>query len=140
MFPHNVRGDGGQDVRGAGMPRILLVDDNAENRRFLSRRLQRRGFEVLHAIDGAAAVAMATAEKPDLILMDMNMPTLDGWEATRQIKADPASAPIPVIGLTAHALAGDRERALEAGCAEYHIKPVEFPMLIEQIERLLRRA
>ena len=120
------------------MPRILLVDDNAENRRFLSRRFQRRGFEVLQATDGAAAVAMAKAEKPDLILMDMNMPTLDGWEATRQIKADAASAAIPVIGLTAHALAGDRERALEAGCAEYHTKPVEFPMLIEQIERLLR--
>src|SRR3954452_19740247 len=120
------------------MPRILLVDDNAENRRFLSRRLERRGFEVLVAVDGAAAVEMARVEKPDLILMDMNMPTLDGWEATRQIKAEPASAAIPVIGLTAHALAGDRERAIEAGCAEYHTKPVEFPALMEQIESLLR--
>jgi two-component system cell cycle response regulator DivK len=120
------------------MPRILLVDDNAENRRFLSRRLERRGFEVLVATDGAAAVEMARAERPDLVLMDMNMPTLDGWEATRQIKAEPASAAIPVIGLTAHALAGDRERAIEAGCAEYHTKPVEFPKLIEQIEGLLR--
>ena len=120
------------------MPRILLVDDNAENRRFLSRRLERRGFEVLIATDGAAAVEMARAEKPDLILMDMNMPTLDGWEATRRIKAEPASAAIPVIGLTAHALTGDRERAIEAGCAEYHTKPVEFPTLMEQIEVLLR--
>jgi CheY-like chemotaxis protein len=120
------------------MPRILLVDDNAENRRFLSRRLERRGFEVLVAVDGAAAVEMARVEKPDLILMDMNMPTLDGWEATRQIKADPASAPIPVVGLTAHALEGDRERAIEAGCAEYHTKPVEFPKLMDQIEILLR--
>jgi CheY-like chemotaxis protein len=120
------------------MPRILLVDDNAENRRFLSRRLERRGFEVLVATDGAAAVEMARAEKPDLILMDMNMPTLDGWEATRQIKAEPASAAIPVVGLTAHALAGDRERAIEAGCAEYHTKPVDFPTLLAQIEDLLR--
>ena len=120
------------------MPRILLVDDNAENRRFLSRRLERRGFEVLVATDGAAAVEMARAEKPDLILMDMNMPTLDGWEATRQIKGEPASAAIPIVGLTAHALAGDRERAIEAGCAEYHTKPVDFPKLIAQIEDLLR--
>lgn len=120
------------------MPRILLVDDNAENRRFLSRRLQRRGFEVLEAVDGAAAVDMARAEKPDLILMDMNMPTLDGWEATRRIKADPGSASVPVVALTAHALAGDRERALEAGCADYHTKPVEFARLMEQIEQLLR--
>jgi len=93
---------------------------------------------VLVAVDGAAAVEMARVEKPDLILMDMNMPTLDGWEATRQIKADPASAPIPVVGLSAYALAGDRERAIEAGCAEYHTKPVEFPKLMEQIEILLR--
>jgi CheY-like chemotaxis protein len=120
------------------MPRILLVDDNAENRRFLSRRLQRRGFEVLEAVDGAAAVEMARAEKPDLILMDMNMPAVDGWEATRRIKADPASASVPVVGLTAHALAGDRERAIQAGCSDYHTKPVEFPKLLEQIESLLR--
>jgi two-component system, cell cycle response regulator DivK len=120
------------------MPRILLVDDNAENRRFLSRRLQRRGFEVLEAVDGAAAVEMARAEKPDLVLMDMNMPAVDGWEATRRIKADPASASVPVVGLTAHALAGDRERAIQAGCSDYHTKPVEFPKLLEQIESLLR--
>jgi CheY-like chemotaxis protein len=120
------------------MPRILLVDDNAENRRFLSRRLQRRGFEVLEAVDGAAAVDMARAEKPDLVLMDMNMPAVDGWEATRRIKADPASAAVPVVGLTAHALQGDRERAIEAGCADYHTKPVDFPRLLGQIESLLR--
>jgi CheY-like chemotaxis protein len=122
------------------MPRILLVDDNAENRRFLSRRLERRGFEVLVAHDGAAAVEMAKAEKPDLVLMDMNMPKVDGWEATRQIKAAPESAATPVIGLTAHALEGDRDRAIEAGCADYHIKPVEFEKLMEQIEQLLRAA
>ena len=122
------------------MPRILLVDDNAENRRFLSRRLERRGFEVLVAHDGAAAVEMAKAEKPDLVLMDMNMPKVDGWEATRQIKAAPESAATPVIGLTAHALEGDRDRAIEAGCADYHTKPVEFEKLMEQIEQLLRAA
>ena len=122
------------------MPRILLVDDNAENRRFLSRRLERRGFEVLVAQDGAAAVEMAKAEKPDLVLMDMNMPKVDGWEATRQIKAAPESASMPVIGLTAHALEGDRDRAIEAGCADYHTKPVEFEKLMEQIEQLLRGA
>ena len=122
------------------MPRILLVDDNAENRRFLSRRLERRGFEVLVAHDGAAAVEMARAEKPDLVLMDMNMPKVDGWEATRQIKAAPEVAATPVIGLTAHALEGDRDRAIEAGCADYHTKPVEFEKLIGQIEQLLRAA
>jgi two-component system, cell cycle response regulator DivK len=122
------------------MPRILLVDDNAENRRFLSRRLERRGFEVLVAHDGAAAVEMAKAERPDLVLMDMNMPKVDGWEATRQIKAAPESAATPVIGLTAHALEGDRDRAIEAGCADYHTKPVEFEKLMEQIEQLLRAA
>ena len=122
------------------MPRILLVDDNAENRRFLSRRLERRGFEVLVAHDGAAAVEMAKAEKPDLVLMDMNMPKVDGWEATRQIKAAPESAATPVIGLTAHALEGDRDRAIEAGCADYHTKPVEFEKLVGQIEELLRAA
>src|SRR5918993_2501247 len=102
------------------MPRILLIDDNAENRDSLSRRLERRGFEVLLAVDGRAGVDAALAEKPDLVLMDMNMPKVDGWEATRQIKAAPESASMPVIGLTAHALEGDRDRAIEAGCADYH--------------------
>ena len=120
------------------MPRILLIDDNEPNRQFLSRRLSRRGFEVIVAVDGVAGVEMAKVEKPDLILMDMNMPRLDGWEATRQIKADPSVSAVPVIGLTAHAMVGDRERALDAGCAEYHTKPVEFDKLLEQIEALLR--
>src|SRR5581483_2439429 len=105
------------------MPKILIVEDNEENRDSLSRRLQRRGFEVIMAGDGKAGIAMAQAEKPDLILMDMNMPELDGWEATRQLKAAAPTAKIPVIALTAHALSGDRERALEVGCTEYHTKP-----------------
>ena len=120
------------------MPRILVIDDNEPNRRILSRRLERRGFEVLLANDGKAGVETARAEKPDLILMDMNMPRIDGWEATRQIKAAPELAAVPVIGLTAHALTGDRERALEAGCADYHIKPVDFTRLLAQIETLLQ--
>ena len=119
------------------MPRILMVEDNEENRDALGRRLQRRGFEVLMAFDGVQGVAMAKAERPDLILMDMNMPELDGWEATRQIKADPATAAVPVIGLTAHAMTGDRERAIAAGCTDYHTKPVEFPRLLGQIEAIL---
>ena len=117
------------------MPRILLIDDNAENRDSLSRRLERRGFEVLLAVDGRAGVDAALAEKPDLVLMDMNMPKVDGWEATRQIKA--AMPMLPVIALTAHALAGDRERALQAGCTDYHTKPIDFPKLLSQIETLL---
>jgi two-component system, cell cycle response regulator DivK len=120
------------------MPRILVVEDNEENRDALSRRLPRRGFEVLFAADGKAGVEMAKTEKPDLVLMDMNMPELDGWEATRQIKADPAAQNIPVIALTAHAMTGDRERALEAGCTDYHTKPVEFPKLLAQIEAILQ--
>jgi CheY-like chemotaxis protein len=121
------------------MPRLLIADDNEQNRDMLSRRLQRRGFDVLLAHDGRAAVEMAVAERPDLILMDMNMPHVDGWEATRQIKAQPDVAAVPVIGLTAHALEGDRERALEAGCADYHTKPVDFTRLMTQIEALLQR-
>jgi CheY-like chemotaxis protein len=117
------------------MPRILLIDDNAENRDWLSRRLERRGFEVLVAVDGRAGIDTALAEKPDLVLMDMNMPQVDGWEATRQIKA--ARQTLPVIALTAHALAGDRERALEAGCTDYHTKPIDFDKLLSQIELLL---
>jgi len=121
------------------MPRILLVEDNEANRDFLSRRLERRGFEVLIAHDGRVGVEMARSEKPDLILMDMNMPNVDGWEATRQIKAEPEIGRVPVIALTAHAMNGDRERALDAGCADYHTKPVEFKKLVEQIEHLLLR-
>jgi two-component system cell cycle response regulator DivK len=121
------------------MPRLLIVEDNEENRDALSRRLQRRGFEVLLAADGKAGVEMAKTEKPDLILMDMNMPELDGWEATRQIKAEESISQLPVIGLTAHAMPGDRERALGAGCADYHTKPVDFVKLLAQIEAILHR-
>lgn len=120
------------------MHRLLVVEDNEENRDALSRRLQRRGFEVLIAINGKVGVEMAKANKPDLILMDMNMPELDGWEATRQIRAQDANSNLPVIGLTAHAMPGDRERAIDAGCADYHTKPVDFPKLLTQIEALLR--
>jgi CheY-like chemotaxis protein len=121
------------------MPRILVVEDNEDNRDSLSRRLERRGFEVLIATDGKHGVAMAAAEKPDLILMDMNMPEMDGWEATRKIKATPDAAHVPVIALTAHAMTGDRERALESGCSDYHTKPVEFQKLLAQIETLLQQ-
>ena len=120
------------------MPKILIVEDNEENRDSLSRRLQRRGFAVIIAEDGKAGVAMARSEKPDLIFMDMNMPELDGWEATRQLKAAAETKDLPVIALTAHAMSGDRDRALEVGCADYHTKPVEFPKLLAQIETLLQ--
>ena len=120
------------------MARILVIEDNEENRDSLSRRLQRRGYEVVVAADGRVGVASAKSEKPDLILMDMNMPEVDGWEATRQIKADAALAHVPVIALTAHAMTGDRERALGAGCTDYHTKPIEFPKLLTQIESLLQ--
>ena len=120
------------------MPKILIVEDNEENRDSLSRRLQRRGFAVISAEDGKAGVAMAQSEKPGLILMDMNMPELDGWEATRHLKAAAETKDLPVIALTAHAMSGDRDRALEVGCADYHTKPVEFPKLLAQIETLLQ--
>ena len=119
------------------MAKILLVEDNEMNRDMLSRRLQRRGHEVLVAGDGADGVAKARAEVPGLILMDMSLPILDGWEATRQIKADPATSGIPIIALTAHAMSEDRERALSAGCDDYDTKPVEFPRLIGKIDALL---
>ena len=119
------------------MAKILLVEDNEMNRDMLSRRLQRRGHEVLVAVDGAMGLAMAQRELPGLILMDMSLPVLDGWEATRQLKADPATSAIPIIALTAHAMSEDRERALEAGCDDYDTKPVEFPRLITKIDALL---
>ena len=119
------------------MPRLLYVEDNEMNRDMLSRRLQRRGFEVLIAGDGEQGVTVAAAEKPDLILMDLSLPVLDGWEATRQIKAAPDTRHIPIIGLTAHAMAADRDKCLEAGCDEYDTKPVELGRLLEKIERLL---
>jgi CheY-like chemotaxis protein len=119
------------------MPRLLYVEDNEMNRDMLSRRLQRRGFEVLIAADGEQGVTLAAAERPDLILMDMSLPVLDGWEATRRIKAAPDTQGIPIIGLTAHAMATDRDRCLEAGCDDYDTKPVELTRLLEKIERLL---
>jgi CheY-like chemotaxis protein len=119
------------------MPKILLVEDNEMNRDMLSRRLIRNGFEVAMAVDGAKGVAMASSEKPDLILMDMSLPEIDGWEATRRVKADPATKAIPVIALTAHAMAEDREKALAAGCDDFDTKPVELPRLLEKIQALL---
>jgi CheY-like chemotaxis protein len=119
------------------MAKILLVEDNEMNRDMLSRRLQRRGHEVLVATDGAEGLAVAQRELPGLILMDMSLPILDGWEATRQLKADPATSTIPIIALTAHAMSEDRERAIVAGCDDYDTKPVEFPRLVGKIDALL---
>ena len=116
---------------------ILLAEDNEMNRDMLSRRLERKGFAVQIAEDGQKAVEMATANIPDLILMDMSLPLIDGWEATRQLKAAPATAGIPVIALTAHAMQGDREKALEAGCDDYDTKPVELKRLLGKMNALL---
>jgi len=121
------------------MPKILLVEDNEMNRDMLSRRLEKRGYTVSIAIDGGAGVALAKSELPDLILMDMSLPVLDGWDATRQVKADPATAKIPVIALTAHAMESDRQKALEAGCDDFDTKPVELPRLLLKIEELLKK-
>jgi CheY-like chemotaxis protein len=117
----------------------LLIEDNEMNRDMLSRRLQKKGYEVLIAVDGGQGVEMTKAEKPDLVLMDMSLPVLDGWEATRQIKAEPATKGIPVIALTAHAMSGDREKAIEAGCNDYDTKPIELPRLLGKIEALLQK-
>ena len=119
------------------MPKILYVEDNDDNVYMLVRRLERNGFEVLVAPDGEQGVAMAHKEHPDLILMDLNMPVLDGWEATRQLKGAPETQAIPVIALSAHAMSGDRERALEAGCDEYDTKPVRMDSLMAKIRTLL---
>jgi len=119
------------------MPRILLVEDNEMNRDMLSRRLARREYEVLVAVDGKEGVEMAGSEAPDLILMDMSLPVMDGWEATRQLKASPETKAIPIIALTAHAMSGDREKAMEAGCDDYDTKPIELPRLLAKIEALL---
>src|SRR3982074_772008 len=119
------------------MARILLVEDNDMNRDMLSRRLQRRGYGVLIALDGAEGVGEAQTKAPDLILMDMSLPILDGWEATRRLKAAPETAAIPVIALTAHAMATDREKAMEAGCDDYDTKPIELPRLLGKIEAML---
>ena len=119
------------------MAKILLIEDNEANRDALSRHLKRRGYEVVMAVDGQQGIAMVRSEAPALILMDMSLPVLDGWEATRQLKADPQTGSIPVIALTAHAMAGDRQKALEAGCDDYDTKPVEFPRLLAKIQALL---
>ncbi len=122
------------------MPKILLVEDNEMNRDMLSRRLDRKGYQVLLAEDGQQGVNMAASEGPDLILMDMSLPILDGWEATRQLKAAPATRSIPIIALTAHAMSGDREKALEAGANDYDTKPIELPRLLEKIQALLHKG
>jgi two-component system, response regulator len=125
---------------GELMTKILLVEDNEMNRDMLSRRLLRKGFEVVMATDGGQAVTMAQSEHPDLILMDMSLPVIDGWEATRLVKTTKTTAHIPVIALTAHAMSGDREKAISAGCDDYDTKPIEMPRLLEKIETLLVRA
>src|SRR5215216_1100563 len=122
------------------MARILLVEDNEMNRDMLSRRLQRRGYDVSVAVDGGEGLALARSEMPDLILMDMSLPVVDGWEATRRLKADPAMRRIPVIALTAHAMAEDRDKALAAGCDDYDTKPVEIGRILEKIEAMLGRV
>ena len=126
--------------RVAEMAKILIVEDNEMNRDMLSRRLIRRGYQILMAVDGAEGIATANAENPDLILMDMSLPVVDGWEATRRLKAEPLTRAIPIIGLTAHAMTGDRDKAIAAGCDDYDTKPVELPRLLQKIETLLRRG
>jgi CheY-like chemotaxis protein len=122
------------------MPKILLVEDNEMNRDMLSRRLTRNGYEVSIAVDGQQGADMALSERPDLILMDMSLPVIDGWEATRRIKANDATRRIPVIALTAHAMAGDREKAMEVGCEDYDTKPVEISRLLGKIAALLKET
>jgi CheY-like chemotaxis protein len=121
------------------MPKILMIEDNEQNRDALARRLQRRGYDVITAVDGRQGVALAQAELPDLILMDLNLPDVDGWEATRLLKEAPETRAIPIMAMTAHAIAGDQERARQAGCDDYHAKPVDFPRLLTQIEALLTK-
>jgi two-component system cell cycle response regulator DivK len=119
------------------MPRVLYVEDNDDNVYMLRRRLERRGYEVLVATDGEAGVEAARRERPDLILMDLSLPVIDGWEATRRLKAAPETRAIPVVALSAHAMSGDREKALDAGCDDYDAKPVDFARLLAKIEALL---
>jgi two-component system cell cycle response regulator DivK len=122
------------------MAKILVVEDNEMNRDMLTRRLQRRGYEVVIAVDGAEGLAMAQSESPALVLMDISLPVLDGWEATRRLKMAPETKSIPVIALTAHAMSGDRERCIEAGCDDFDTKPVEIARLVGKIEALLQRS
>src|ERR1043166_3375745 len=121
------------------MPKILLIEDNEMNRDMLSRRLERRGYQVVIAVDGEQGVTMAQSEAPGLILMDMGLPVLNGWEAARQLKAALETRAIPIIALTAHAMLGDREKAIEAGCDDFDTKPIELPRLLEKIEVLLKK-
>jgi CheY-like chemotaxis protein len=122
------------------MSRILIVEDNEMNRDMLSRRLERRGYEVILAIDGQRGLAVARSESPDLILMDMSLPEIDGWEVARRLKSDDTTRSIPVIALTAHAMTSDRQKALEAGCDDYDTKPVEFERLLTKIQTMLRNG
>ena len=121
------------------MPKILVVEDNEMNRDMLTRRLERRGYDVIVSADGEEGISKAHSDRPDLVLMDMDLPILDGWEATRRLKAAAETQAIPIIALTAHAMAGDRERAMEAGCDDYDTKPVEFARLIIKIEAQLAK-
>ena len=125
---------------GGKVGKVLLIEDNEMDRDMLSRRLIRRGFQVVFAMDGQQGVDLARSERPDIILMDMSLPVTDGWEATRRVKADDATRGVPVIGLTAHVMSGDREKAIKAGCDDYDTKPVEFDRLIAKMERLLGTA
>ena len=122
------------------MTKILLVEDNEMNRDMLTRRLERKGFEVVIAIDGKAGIDMASSSNPDIILMDLSLPVIDGWEAARQIKADSATQSIPIIALTAHAMAGDEQKALAAGCDDYDTKPIDLKRLLGKIKNLLDSA
>ena len=121
------------------MAKILLVEDNDMNRDMMSRRLQRKGHEVLMAADGMQCILMAESETPDLILLDMSLPVIDGWEAARRLKSSPTTARVPIVALTAHAMAGDREKALAAGCDDYDTKPVDFLNLMTKIDKILSR-
>jgi CheY-like chemotaxis protein len=121
------------------MPRILLVEDNEMNRDMLSRRLQRRGYDVVMAMDGEAAITMAASEQPDLILMDLDLPILDGWEATCRLKREPETSSIPVIALTSHVMISERDKAIEAGCDDYEAKPIEFERLLRKVQVLLKQ-
>jgi len=119
------------------MSKILLVEDNEMNRDMLSRRLERKGYQVVMAFDGAQGLASVQSERPDLVLMDMSLPVMSGWEVVRKLKADPNTQSIPIIALTAHAMAADRDQALEAGCDDYDTKPIDLPRLLEKIGALL---
>ncbi|MBN9390066.1 MAG: response regulator [Chloroflexi bacterium] len=120
------------------MAKILIVEDNEMNRDMLSRRLERRGFEIVIAVDGQEGIERTRSEQPDLILLDMSLPVMDGWEAASILKKEPATAAIPIIALTAHAMSGDRERALEVGCDDYDVKPIEFERLLEKMRHFLK--